>query len=188
VYVEHTGPLAGQQRAWAAVLYAWPAALSHESAQRADEGPGRRSRDEALILVAVDRQRHLAEISGVRLHRMADFNQRVQRNRTPPRVRYDETVLDLASAARDDLAAVAALAEACGSRRTSATRLLRRLDARSRVARRDWLRDVLADVAQGTCSVLEHGYQSKVGLLMTRLGWSGEAMTCTLCGGSDQTG
>ena len=162
VYVEHTGPLTWQQRAWAAVLYAWPSALSHDSALRADEGPGRRAREEALIDVAVDRQRHLADIPGVRLHRMTGFGQRVQWNRAPPRVRYDESVLDVASAARDDLAAVGVLADACGARRTTAIRLLSRLEARPRIARRGWLADVLTDVAQGTCSVLEHGYQTRV--------------------------
>ena len=41
----------------------------------------------------------------------------------PARVRYEHTVLDLAESAGDDLAAIAALADACGSRRTTAARL-----------------------------------------------------------------
>ncbi|MCW2850570.1 MAG: hypothetical protein JWM84_234 [Nocardioides sp.] len=32
------------------------------------------------------------------------------------------------------------------------------LDQRARLRRRDWLEDILGDVAQGTCSVLERGY------------------------------
>lgn len=40
VYVDHTGTLTWKQRAWAAVLLTWPAALSHDSAVRAGEGPG----------------------------------------------------------------------------------------------------------------------------------------------------
>ena len=40
VYVNHTGELTWLQRAWAAVLFAWPAALSHDSALRAADGPG----------------------------------------------------------------------------------------------------------------------------------------------------
>ena len=35
VYIDHTGPLGWDQRAWAAVLYAAPAALSGRSALRA---------------------------------------------------------------------------------------------------------------------------------------------------------
>src|SRR5262245_46437779 len=46
VYVEHTGPLTWRQRAWAAVLYAWPSALAGDSALRAADGPGRRDRDD----------------------------------------------------------------------------------------------------------------------------------------------
>ena len=49
-----------------------------------------------------------------------------------------------------------------GSRRTTAARLLATLESRSRIARRTWLESVLADVASGTCSVLERGYQSEV--------------------------
>lgn len=162
VHVEHTGPLTWQQRVWAAVLGAWPAALSHDSALRADEGPGRRARDEDVIHVAVDRHRHLAGLDGVRLHRMVGLDQRVQWNRAPPRVRHDQSVLDFASSARDDLAAVGVLAAACGSRRTTAARLLDTLGERERIARRDWLRDVLTDVAEGTCSVLEHGSLDRV--------------------------
>ena len=57
VYVDHTGPLTWHQRAWAGVLFSWPAALSHDSAVRAGDGPGRRARDESTIHVAVDRHR-----------------------------------------------------------------------------------------------------------------------------------
>src|SRR3546814_9644862 len=42
VYVDRPGTLTWHQRAWAAVLHAWPAALSHGSALRAVDGPGRR--------------------------------------------------------------------------------------------------------------------------------------------------
>ena len=42
VYVDHTGPSTFLQRAWAGVLLAWPAALSHETAIRIGDGPGRR--------------------------------------------------------------------------------------------------------------------------------------------------
>ncbi|HYF73407.1 MAG TPA: type IV toxin-antitoxin system AbiEi family antitoxin domain-containing protein [Nocardioides sp.] len=162
VYVDHTGPLAWQQRAWAAVLACGPAALYGESARRAHEGPGRRDADDAVIHVAVDRDRRVTEPSGARIHRVAGFADRVQWNLGPPRIRYDDTILDLASQARDDLAAIAVLADACGARRTTAGRLLGRLDERARVPRRAFLRGVLADVAEGTCSVLEHGYLTRV--------------------------
>ncbi|GEP34669.1 hypothetical protein NSZ01_24370 [Nocardioides szechwanensis] len=150
VYVEHTGPLTWQQRAWAGVLFAWPAALTHRSAVRAAEGPGRRSGEDRLIEVTVDRQRHLSgDADGVRIRRMRDFEARVQWNLGPPRVRYDDAIIDVAADAPSDLDAVAALADACGSRRTTAARLLRTLAQRPRVPRRTWLENILDDVAQG---------------------------------------
>jgi hypothetical protein len=162
IYVDHTGPLTWHQRAWAAVLFSWPAALSHESALRAADGPGRRDRDDSLIHVAIDRHRHLVEPPGVRLHRASDFGERARWNLGPPRIRYEDAVLDVAADAKSDLDALGVLAQACGSRRTTALRLLETLTGRARIARRDWLRSVLMDVTEGTCSVLEHGYLTRV--------------------------
>jgi hypothetical protein len=157
VYVQHTGQLTWQQRAWAAVLASGPrAALCLDSALRSHEGPGRR-RVSPFIHVAVDHGRRLVAAGGVRLHQMRDLESRVQWNRSPPATRYDDTVLDLASRA-DRLDAVARLADACGARRTTAARLRDRLGERSRIAQRDWLGSVLSDIADGTRSVLEHGY------------------------------
>lgn len=162
VYVDHTGPLTWLQRAWAAVLFSWPAALSHDSALRAAEGPGRRDRDTGTIHVSVNGERHLVEPEGVRLHRVGGFSGRVSWNLGPPRVRYDEAVLDLAAEAPTDVEALARLAEACGSRRTTAQRLLKLAGKRKRLARRAWIEAVLGDIAEGTCSVLEHGYLARV--------------------------
>lgn len=162
VYVDHNGPPSWQQLAWAVVLHAWPSALCLDSALRAAEGPGRRGRATGPLHVAIDGERRLHDVPGVQVHRMAGFADRVQWNTGPPRIRYDESVLDVAAAARTDLDAVAALADAVGARRTTAARLLERLHARRRIARRAWLEAVLADVAHGTCSVLEHSYQNRV--------------------------
>jgi len=162
VYVDHNGPPTWQQHAWAAVLHAWPSALCLGSALRAAEGPGRRDRATRQIHVAIDGERRLHDVPGVVVHRMTGFGGRVQWNTGPPRVRYDESVLDVAAGARSDLDAVATLADAVGARRTTAARLLGRLRARKRIARREWLEAVLSDVAEGTCSVLEHSYQSRV--------------------------
>lgn len=159
VYVEHTGPLSWHQRAWAAVLLAAPAALCHESALRAAQGPGRRGPAQDTIHVAVTRKRaSLVAPDGVRIHHLSHATTLVLWNTNPPRLRYEEAALDVALAAGSDLDAIAALAEACGSRRTTARRLSASLAGRRRVARRGWLAGVLADVAEGTCSVLEHGH------------------------------
>lgn len=163
VYVDHTGPLTWQQRAWAAVLYAWPAALSHDSAVRACDGPGRRDREpSAPIHVAVARDRTCAVPPDVVLHRLSRFDECVLWNLGPPRVRMEEAVVDLAAEAADDFAAVAVLANAVQARRTTAPRLRAALAGRSRVGRRSFLDGVLRDVADGTCSVLEHAYLTRV--------------------------
>ena len=162
VYIAHNGPLSWLERAWAAVLWAAPAALCLESAQRLFEGRGLDQRDKEVIHLAVPRDRHLQQPPGIRIHRTAHFGVRVQDHLSPPRVRYDDTVLDLAERARDDLAAISVLAAACGSRRTTASRLLESLERRPRIHRRHWLEAILRDVMTGTCSVLEHGYLDRV--------------------------
>ncbi|MGV0811762.1 type IV toxin-antitoxin system AbiEi family antitoxin domain-containing protein [Mycolicibacterium boenickei] len=154
VYVDHTGPLTWPQRAWAAVLYAAPAALCFESALGGETSP---------VHVAVARHRTgLTEPAGVRIHHLAHLQERVLWNVGPPRMRYDEAALDVACRASSELETVAVLANACQSRRTTAHRLLKALDSRGRARRRRWLRAVLVDIADGTCSVLEHGYLVRV--------------------------
>jgi hypothetical protein len=163
VYINHTGPLTWLQRAWAAVLLAAPAALSHDSALRAADGPGKRERlDSEPIHVAVDRDRVIRVPGAVVLHRLADFDTKTQTNCSPPRVRVEEAVLDVAAEARSDLDAIAALSDAVRARRTTAPRLLVALAGRSRIGRRELLSSVLADVAAGTCSALEREYLAKV--------------------------
>lgn len=162
VYVDHTGPLAWLQRAWAAVLFAWPAALYLDSSLRAHEGPGRRVRDEAVIHVAVDRGRRLIAPPEVRVHHLGGLDPRVLWNLSPPRLRYEDSVLMVAAERSVDLDVIAVLADACGGRRTTAARLLGALDDRLRLPRRAWITAILRDVDDGTCSVLEHGYLTKV--------------------------
>ena len=162
VYVGHNGPLTWLERAWAGVLWAAPAALCLESAQRMFEGRGLYVRDQAVIHLVVGRQRHLQEPPRIRVHRSAHFDARVNAQLGPPRVRYEHTVLDLAATSRDDLDAIGVLSSACGSRRTTARRLLEALEGRPRTHRRRWLEEILRDVAAGTCSVLEHAYLDSV--------------------------
>lgn len=160
VYVGHTGELTWLQRAWSAVLFAWPAALSHESALRAADGPGKHK--EEVIHVAVAGDRRIAAPPGVRIHRMTHLRERTLWNLGPPRLRYEDAALDVAIGSPTDLGALDIMASAVQSRRTTADRMLARLGLRARTPRRAWLAGVLADVAAGACSVLEHGYLHKV--------------------------
>lgn len=161
IYVNHTGDLTWIQQAWVAVLSLWPAALCHQSALRAEDGPGRITAG-GPIHVAVDRRRSPAAPVGVRLHQLSHLGDRVQWNLTPPRVRIEHAVLQLAAECRDDVEAVALLADAVQARRTTADRLLAALQTHERIARREFLLAVLQDISRGTCSTLEHGYLTRV--------------------------
>lgn len=163
VLVSHTGPMTWLQRAWAGTLAVGPAALSHGSAVRAIEGPGRRDRDDSgPIHVAVDRHRRVEAPRGVRVHRMAGLDSRVVWNASPPRVRAEEALVDLAASAQDDWRAIETIASAVQSRLTTAARIRGALQGRERIARRAFIAGVLDDVEQGACSVLEHGYLTRV--------------------------
>lgn len=162
VYVDHTGPPSWHQRAWAAVLACWPAALDGRSSLRAHEGPGRRGGDTGPISVMVAHHRRIDPPAGVRVRRSRRFDEQVRWNLSPPRLPYDDTVVEIADCAVRELDVVAALADACGARRTTAARLRARVDATPRLHRRALLLSVLDDVAAGTCSVLEHRFLTHV--------------------------
>lgn len=159
VYVDHTGQLSWRQRAWAAVLWAAPAALSHLSAVQIGESA---VHDDDPIHVAIAADRRLKEVPGVRVHRTRGLAGRLQ-DLSPPRVRLEDALLDVAAGARSDRAAVAVLADACGARRTTPARLLEHADRRTRLPRRDRLVAVLGDAASGTCSALEQAYVEVAG-------------------------
>lgn len=162
VFVNHTGDLTWRQRAWAAVLYYWPSALCGVSALQAHHGTGLDVVDDRPIHVAIDERRRQRRREGVRLHRVSRLSDRVQPNRMPPRVSVEHAVVDLASTAPDEAAAVAVLADACQSRRTTPARLAETLRGRRRTPRRRFLLTLLVDVATGAYSALEHRYLTRV--------------------------
>jgi len=164
VMVDHTGPPTLLQHEWAAVLYYSPAVLSGRSAlKRHGVRTGRDDmRPDAGIEIAVDRGRRVRALPGVRITRISDFDLRVLPNLSPPRLRLEHVVLDLASEAEDDPGAVAVLADACQSRRTTAARLMAALEHRPRLRRRRFIRRVLADIVAGTNSVLEWLYLIRI--------------------------
>jgi hypothetical protein len=161
IFVDHTGELPWVQRAWAAVLYYWPAALSHESAldvhglrttgQRGDR-----------IHVSVGRDRRVGPVNGVRVHRVMNLPDLVQPNRSPARVRLEHALVTVASRAKSDSDAIAVLADACQCGRTTPARLVEALRQHPNLPRRRFLLEVLDDVAEGAYSVLEHRYLTRV--------------------------
>jgi hypothetical protein len=162
VYVGHTGPLDDRQRAWAAVLYAEPAALAGTDALHAHGVRGFTPSPEQAVHLVVPASRRVREQSGVRVSRLGTFDRDVQAHLSPPRLRLEEAAIDVAAAARDDDGVVSILGDVCQTRRTTAGRLLRALEGRSRLRHRPLINTVLADVSSGAFSALERRYLVKV--------------------------
>ena len=159
VYLTHTGTPTWSQRSWAAILYAGRSALHVESALHQ---PGKQPAPKGPIHVAVDWSRRVVPRHGVRIHRVRELEDKVQWNLSPPRVRLEVAAVEAAHRAADDLEAISALAAPVGSRRTVASRLQVEIERRGRLRRRDLLTSLLADLENGTHSVLEHGYLARV--------------------------
>lgn len=155
VYVNHTGPLTWRQRAWAAVLCAAPAALCWTSLTEPPKDDG------GPIHVAIDRSRKLRARPGVVLHRVTGLEKRLFPEK-PPRLRIEDNALLMADAAETEIDVVAMLANVIGRRGVTARTLMRALARFPRLRRRGWVSDLLEDLVEGTCSVLEHGYLTRV--------------------------
>lgn len=175
VYLDHTGTPSWTQRAWAAVLFAWPAALCADSAlvahgvrsaTREHDGAARRHNTMSpLVHVATDERRRVTQPPGVRVHRITHLVDQVHGAGRPPRLRLEPALVQVAGdrARRgDDAGALAVLADACQERRTTPQRLVASLRAHPNVAGRGFLLEVLDDVAAGVYSVLEHRYLTRV--------------------------
>ena len=155
VYVEHTGPLDWDARAWAAVLRAAPSVLSGPAALRAH---GLRRHRDSPVEVAIADSRRVRVGHAFTVVRLRDFDRVAMPHLSPPRMRLEAALVQVASRARTEDEAIAVLADACQERRTTAARLLAELDARDRVPRRRLMEAALADVAAGARSPLEARY------------------------------
>ncbi|HEY1133916.1 MAG TPA: hypothetical protein VGE77_05010 [Nocardioides sp.] len=166
VYAARAGPWTWHERAWAAVLHAGPdALLCGESALRAARGAHARGHlaDDAVVHVAVPRPRTVVAPPGVRVHRPRRLEGRVLWRATPPRLRHEEAVVDLALTDANPVDAIGRLAEAVAGRpAVSVRRLQAAIDRRRASPRSRWLSNVLVDVAAGACSTLEHEYLTQV--------------------------
>lgn len=156
VYVTHTGPLTWRQRAWAAVLFAQPAALcgaSVEEPRRDVGGP---------IHVAVDQRRRVRAPAGVVVHRMTDLDARVFYGARPPRLRLEDNALAMAHDAPSKHEVIGILADVVGRRGVTPESILGSLERFPSLRRRRWVVGVLEDLATGSWSVLEHAYLTRV--------------------------
>ncbi|MEI5674336.1 MULTISPECIES: hypothetical protein [unclassified Nocardioides] len=146
VYAVHGAPFSWHERAWAGVLACWPAALTHESALRAAEGPGRRGRDESVVHVAVARGRNVTTPAGVVVHLLHKFDPRVSWESGPPRMRYEEAVVDCAAEAATDDDVRALLLDTCGGRGPTRVLVREALARRTKHPRRALVNRVLREL------------------------------------------
>jgi len=161
VFVNHTGPPAWEQRAWAAVLYYWPAVLSDVSALQIG-GLRRSGQRDGLIHVAVDHARRVAVLEGVTVHRVRDLTLMARFSLHPPRMRLEHALLRVASKQGRAPDAIAIIGDACQQRRTTPDRLRATLRHYPRMRNRGLLVQILEDAAEGAYSVLEHRYLTRV--------------------------
>ncbi|HEX5086412.1 MAG TPA: hypothetical protein VFV89_01305 [Nocardioides sp.] len=162
VYVEHTGPPTWRQRAWAAVLFYWPAAMAGESSLAIQNVRGYEPNEGSLIEVAVDRDRRVVRQLGIVVRQHARSHTLCQTGLNPPRQRLEHALLGVASRKRGLDKSVGVLADAVQQGRTTPRRLLDALAERPRLRHRAVLMMVLIDVQSGVHSVLEYRYLKDV--------------------------
>jgi hypothetical protein len=156
VYVDHTGPPSWEQRAWAAVLFAEPAALSGAAALHAH---GVRGHEEpTCIELATPRGRRVRAVSGIQVTRCNDYDRIVQAHLSPPRLRVEAALLRVASGSKTEDGTVAVLADACQCGATTSGRLAAELDEMPSLSKRRLIAEILTDVAEGAMSPLERRY------------------------------
>jgi len=197
VYVNHTGPLTWEQRAWAAALYAAPALLCRDSL----EAP--RGRDDGRpIHVAIDHSRKVMPQPGIVVHRMRDLERKAYGG-TPPRLKVEDNALAMANEAKVERAHGLPPGRRQSPRTGSGGNQFRDIEyegyalvveldgALGHDSWRDQARDAdrtLDDLAElGTVTARLRFHQvfdtpcqtaARVGRILTRNGWSGTMKSC----------
>jgi hypothetical protein len=187
IYATFTGEPPREAKLWAAVLRAGPgAALSHESAA---EVHGLIDKPATQIHVSVPTARRpgqQSKIRGMVIHRSRRLALEWQPPWQLPRTTVEDTVLDLAAAARSFDDAYGWISTAIGRRRTTPQRLSKALAGRSRMRWRDIHRDN-ANLVQGV-QTLRYSWPdttqnrcqtaAQIAAVLRRHGWPGTLRPC----------
>ena len=160
VYATFSGEPPRPALVWAAVLRGGPdAVLSHQTAA---ELSGLLAKPEPLIHLTVPSCAPVDRIPGVVVH----YSRRLAHARhpalEPARTRIEETVLDMGQAAGTLDRALGWIFLACGSRRTTAERIVAAMSLRPRMRWRADLAMALDVAREGVHSVLEFRYVNHV--------------------------
>ena len=160
VYATHSGSPDRAAQLWAVVLRAGPrAALSFRTAA---ELYGLEQTCGDLIHVTVPRNQRVRPIRGAVIHYSQWVDERRHPRLRPPRMRLEDTVLDLTQVAASLDEAFDWLSRAIGRRMTTPAQLQAAVDARTRIRWRDELLLALGYVAGGMHSNLERRYAVNV--------------------------
>ncbi|MEI7054836.1 hypothetical protein WBG06_03380 [Nocardioides sp. CCNWLW239] len=155
VYVNHTGNPTWGQRAWAAVLACWPAALAGRSAL--PKPPER-----APIEVMIPMGRTVIAPAGVIVRRRARFDGFVDWAAYPPRQLIAEAAIDAVVEAGGAAGAFTTLADLVQTKVVRPGALIEAVGHRRRVPDRQLILGLLEDLKAGACSVLEREYLRRV--------------------------
>jgi hypothetical protein len=157
-YAAFTGDPSREAKLWAAVLRVGPGAvLSHETAAEV-HGLIDKPIGHIHISVPAERRPVRRKIRGVVVHRSRCLVPEWQPPWRLPRTTVQDTILDLAAAARTFDDAYGWISRGIGRRLTSPQSLGKALAARSRIRWRAWITEALQDAADGVHSPLERNY------------------------------
>jgi hypothetical protein len=160
VFAMFSGEVCRSAQLWAAVLRSGPGAtLSHQTAAELN---GLTRKPWEHIHVTVPRDRRVEAAPGLVIHRSGRIEQARHPCLMPPRTRIEETVLDLAQAARTFDDALGWVCAACGGRLTTPHRLRQVMSRRPKLRFREGLELALDDITSGAHTVLEHRYLRNV--------------------------
>lgn len=168
VYAAHVGGLSRESTLWAAVRRCGPAAaLSHLTAAELDGLTDRRG-DAVHVTIPAARRVWLSdsefreELPRIVVHRSARFAQARHPARTPPRIRLEETVLDLVDLAENLDAAFGWLSSACNRGLITPNLLRAAVASRTKLRWRADLIVAIEEISGGVLSSLERGYLRNV--------------------------
>jgi hypothetical protein len=164
VYAAFTGPPGRQAILWAAALRCGQrAALGHYSAAELD-GFADSARDAVHVTIPAHQRVWFSDAEfgpgqpRIVVHRSSRCDSAKHPARTPPRIRTEETVLDLVDLAETFDAAFGWLSTACGRRLVTVPQLRGAAARRGKLRWRSDLAVALGEISEGVMSPLERGY------------------------------
>lgn len=160
IYATFTGKPSRRAQLWAAVLSAGPgAALSYETAAELHKLSDKQA---DTVHVTVPHQRRVVAPPGISVHRSRRASKTVQEHTSPPRTKVEETVLDLAQAAKSFDDVCGWITRAIARDLTDEASLRQAMTVRPRLRWRADLHELIVAAKSGDHSVLEFRYHRDV--------------------------